>query len=477
MRSTTILLVSLAAFSFLPVLHAQQAQPGPAPDLAQEQNPCFDGLSFLAFEDGHNYAHSMDVEISGDRAYLLVGWSSGLETYDISDPTNPVFLNRQGPAVWGAKAYGDRLYAFSRQNGFRIYDISGSTPAFLGEYNPAPFEELYENGVLHGDTLYVAAHQNGVIAFDVSTPSNPALLDTIDLADNDCWDVEFFGGYLFVANGHFGITVVEPLPSAIEVATLPMPGLTNHIVLDGSVAFLSLGGDGVATVDLSTPTSPQVMDTAPSKGNAFGSGVANHMAVVGSWSMLELFDISDPADIRLAGWDDTQTWAMGADIKASGNSEIVAVADWYGMSTHRTVIDSNPDIDFYPQHLDFGHVTGSETEVIKVHNYGAQTLNVDIGNIPPGFTVEPASFSVAPGFSRSVRITAGNSGTVNSYLLYNSNDPDEPVVRQFVYKNNSAFPQVGDAAPIFSLPDIRGTWHTLSDYQGKVVYLEFGGLW
>ena len=82
-----------------------------------------------------------------------------------------------------------------------------------------------------------------------------------------------------------------------------------------------------------------------------------------------------------------------------------------------------------------------------------------------------------PGFSRSIQITARGPSTVNGPLHYNSNDPDEPVFKQFVYKNNTVYPQVGETAIDFTLYDVEGNWHTLSDYQGKVVYLEFGGLW
>ncbi|MCB2211886.1 peroxiredoxin family protein [bacterium] len=34
---------------------------------------------------------------------------------------------------------------------------------------------------------------------------------------------------------------------------------------------------------------------------------------------------------------------------------------------------------------------------------------------------------------------------------------------------------VGDPAPDFTLQDTDGNWHTLSDYEGKVVFLFFMG--
>ncbi len=48
---------------------------------------------------------------------------------------------------------------------------------------------------------------------------------------------------------------------------------------------------------------------------------------------------------------------------------------------------------------------------------------------------------------------------------------------QEVYKNRSSFPQYASLAPDFTLEGTDGVMHTLSDYQGKVIYLEFGGAW
>lgn len=37
--------------------------------------------------------------------------------------------------------------------------------------------------------------------------------------------------------------------------------------------------------------------------------------------------------------------------------------------------------------------------------------------------------------------------------------------------------QVGDTAPDFSLPDVNGEYHSLSDYEGQVVLINFWASW
>lgn len=210
---------------------------------------------------------------------------------------------------------------------------------------------------------------------------------------------------------------------------------------------------------------------------AFGSGIWNHKVAVGSWKCLEVFDVSDPTRIVRIASENTKTWAMGADIKAYGNDALVAVADWRGMSTYQTELDGEPDIDVVPDTVDFGEVGIAATETVVVRNGGNAVLNVNVGNVPTAFDVHPLTFSLHPGAARRVRIDADGSGSVNGTLHFYSNDPDEATFSQYVYMNTSAFPQVGSEAPDFVLKDPDGFWHSLSDYRGRVIFLEFGGLW
>lgn len=433
-----------------------------------------DGLTYIG-SGSYGSAHLMDVEMAGDRAYVSRG-IEGLETWDISVPSNPVRLQGNPPAAWGAKAYGDRLYVFTRNRGFRIYDISGSTPSFIGNYDPFDADTLFENGVLSGTDFYVAAHQRGLFFFDVSNESSPSLQDELSLAESDCWDVEMQGSYLYVANGHHGLSVVDVTTPA-EVATLPLPGLANHLEIDGDVVVLTLGCEGIATVDISDPLSPELLDRIPTDGNAFGCGLYNHQVAVGSWTVLELFDISDPRNIKRTGWDNTDTWAEGADIAPFGNDTLIAVADWESLRFYRVGDDPGPDINVSPDRLDFGEVLVSEELKVEVKNTGTTLLTVDLSPTPSGIAVSPMSFSVPAGGSKKISVVASGTGSTFSSIYYNTNDPNESTVRQFVYKNNSSFPQIGSQAPDFTLNDVYGNPHSLSDYLGKVIYLEFGGLW
>ncbi|HIE05950.1 MAG TPA: hypothetical protein EYP58_04025 [bacterium (Candidatus Stahlbacteria)] len=434
-----------------------------------------DNLRFLGHNEV-NWAHLMDAEVVGDRAYICVGFTPGLEVYDISDPANPQRLYRMGPKAWRAVASGDTLlFLFCRLDGVVLYDISTSgSPVQLGQFNPSGSLEALEGGDLIGTTLYSAAHQNGIYAIDISNPSNPKKIDEIGLDTSAAWNIEAKDSFLYVANGRFGFTVVG-IDGGLHIASkLPLSGCANDLVLDGDVAVVSLGPAGLATVDISDPYNPVLLDTIATGGNVWGSGITGHLVVTGSWYLMELFDITDPAQIQKIGWDNTKTFALGADIR---DDSLIAVADWRGMSCYQVGPDTGPDIDLEPQLLDFSPVSGSVDTQVIVRNTGSTFLNVSSVSTPTGITANPASFSVPPGDSQVVTITASGSGTVAGNITYYSNDPDESARQQEVYKNNTSFPHYGSLAPDFNLEGTDGQWHRLSDYRGKVVYLEFGGAW
>ncbi len=435
-----------------------------------------DGLEFLGHNDV-NRAHQMDAEIVGNRAFIANGAGQGLESYDITDPTSPArtWLSN-GPNSWRCRAYGDTwLFDFCRREGVVLFDISGSgDPVRLGRFDPPGNREALEGGALVGSVLYCAAHQNGIYAIDYADPSSPQKVGALSLGPSQAWNVEAKDSFLYVANGREGITVVGLAGGMHVTARLELPGAANDIVLDGDVAVLALGVAGLATIDISDPHNPALLDTIGTDGCVWGIGNAGRLVVAGSWRVMELFDVSNPASIARAGWDNTFVWAHGADIR---DDSLIAVADWQGMSCYRVGNDPGADIDVAPEALDFGDVSGQRDTNVVVRNTGGGILSVTSIATPSGITANPNVFLVPAGDSQLVTVSAGGPGAVDTQMTLNCNDPDEPARTIEVYKNNSTFPQCGSTAPDFNLYGTDGQWHALTAELGKVVYLDFGASW
>ncbi len=470
MQSRSLGVVALVIATLLPGML------GTIPARAQSG---IDGMRLLGRNE-EEFAHVMDIHLIGDYAYTSIGLGMGLEAYDISDPTAPIRVFREGPSGWRAWAQGDTIYNFCHKSGVQLYDISAGVPVFLDGYEPADADVSYEGGVRIGDLLYIAAHQRGLHIVDVGSSGGPFFVSELSLAQNASWNVVESDGYLLVANGRFGLSVIDLSGAPMEVATLELSGLANDIAVSGDRAYLSLAADGVVAVDISDPLQPLLIDQAPTLGNAFSLGLEGDILAVGSYPYAERFDVSNPAAINLSGWDATKVYAMGADagVNTAGDT-LIAVADWRGIAVYAPTTDVGGDIEVFPMRLDFGAVgAGAPRDTtVLVRNSGAGSLSVT-AILPPGeITVDPSSFSIGPGGSQEVVVTASGSSSVRSTIGYISDDPDEPDVRQDVYKNNLNMPQVGSVAPDFSLVGTDGNTHTLSDYRGKVVYLEFAAAW
>jgi hypothetical protein len=356
-----------------------------------------------------------------------------------------------------------------------LFDISGSgDPVRLGRYDPPGNREALEGGALVGSVLYCTAHQNGIYAIDYANPSSPLKVGELSLNPAQAWNVEAKDSFLFVANGRDGLAVAGLSGGLHEVARLELPGTANDIVLDGDVAVLALGVAGLATIDISDPHNPVLLDAIGTDGCVWGIGIAGHLVVAGSWRVMELFDVSNPASIARVGWDNTSVWAHGADIR---DDSLIAVADWQGMSCYRVGNDAGADIDVVPEIVDFGDVTGQRDTTVVVRNTGVGALSVTSISAPSGITANPNVFSVPAGDSQFVTVSATGTGAVHTQVTFNCNDPDESARTIDVCKNNSTFPQCGSSAPEFNLYGTDGQWHALSAERGKVVYLDFGASW
>ncbi len=456
------LLVLSAGFVGTPVARAQDG---------------VDGLHLLGRNE-HEFAHMMDFQVVGDYAYASVGLSAGFQSYDITDPANPIWISTIGFPGWRATVSGNTAYNFQHGRGVQVFDISSGAALLMGSYDPQDNAVSYEGGDRVGDLLYVAAHQVGIEILDVGTPGSIAPTSRILLANNACWNLVESGGHLYIANGRFGLSIVDLSGTPTEVGSLPLLGLANDIEIDGDVVFLSLAGDGIASVNVSDPSNPVLLDRATTFGNAFSMGLVGDMLGVGSYPYVERFDVSNPSAIERSGWDASLVYAMGADVGVtSAGDTVIVVADWRGMAVYEAASDVAGDIEVYPTRLDVGRIETTADTTVVVRNNGLGSLEIASVSAPTLVTVNPSAFVLGPGESQIVTVTVGGSTPIRSTIRYFSDDPDEAESVQHIYANNTTFPQMGSEAPDFTLMGTDGSSHTLSDYRGKVVYLEFGASW
>lgn len=214
---------------------------------------------------------------------LVVGndaCDTGLQIFDIGDPTDPVLLSETGPG----HVHNTYLY----QHGNQAYVLLA-----------VPFAEVFDG---FGD----------LVVMDITDPTNPQMI-----AD---WGAGKDGGLAFGSPFFAGIPELPPGSDCTPPLGTPelcrgesFPGVLLHDVwAEGDTAYLSYWDAGLILVDISDPSKPEMLgrgDEPPTFGNDEGNG---HVAVParggnlvifgdedfapGPWGFLRIYDTSEPTD-------------------------------------------------------------------------------------------------------------------------------------------------------------------------------------
>ncbi|MEZ4652083.1 MAG: hypothetical protein R3E12_00350 [Candidatus Eisenbacteria bacterium] len=278
------------------------------------------------------------VAVAGSRAYVATT-SDGVYSIDISVATNPTFVARViTPVVSDVEADAGYLYTSSSNNGFRIYDLTQpDAPAQVGQLSENAQRLVLADG-------YALLDQSGTKLVDVTDPTQPVLtgayrgagflgatvvdgvaylagglggLQAVDLGDHtnpaplttfpsgaSGKDLTTFGSHLAMLQGDLFqiVSLADPI-NPVNEGSLSMPGV-NGFGISGDYAFAVYQGQ-FHTIDLSNPSSPQVVATIAAPVAVYDLVVTGDRIYywndAGISTIVNTIDISDPlAPVLLA---------------------------------------------------------------------------------------------------------------------------------------------------------------------------------
>ena len=225
----------------------------------------FDPRIIASFSDSIGFVHSLDVS---DTLLAAANGSRGLMLLDVSDPSSPAYLGEVEPGLPGQRATRVKIsgeVAYVVDGDLHAVDISDPvSPFVVSSYvSPTDFEDL----ALAGDLAFVT-DGDGVIALDVSQP-----LDTLRWlgrlsTPGTAAGVDARNGILYVADREGGLRVIryEASGAMEELGWIDLGDEARDVAVRDDVAFVGLGGGGVAAVDVGDPGSPLEMDRFPTPG-------------------------------------------------------------------------------------------------------------------------------------------------------------------------------------------------------------------
>jgi len=430
------------------------------------------------------FAEHQEIDKVGD--YLYIFGVGGLDIVDFGNPAAPISVGRFEPPGHPYERYyrgtvgQGHAYCGAREDLLQIIDITN--PIFttrVGSYGATG--ETYEGSVLHEGYLYAARHDGGIVVLDLTDPAVPVMVDAVTSLQNS-WDAASLGDYVYVADGAGGLAVLNAVNAAapVHVASLPTSGNALDVATSPGLIAVACGSAGVDIFDATTPGSPALLSTYDSAGLAVSIELHGDWLYLADWDGVDVVDLVNPASPVVIGHEDTPVRAMGL----AGNGDRIYVADWSRVRAYDLGPTTTGDIDVSVDGITFGAVPvgASVDTILTITNTGGGVLDVtSVETFNMNFIVSHTSgFTLAPGASQDVTVTfnhvvAGYDGT---FLRIKSDDTDEPqVTMPLTADDNPNQLDIGEYAPDFSLVDMGGAVHSLSQYRGKVVVVAFFANW
>lgn len=272
---------------------------------------------------GSAFSDLYGLDVKGQLAYLADG-IYGLYIHNVSNPYATTLVawrdtpgNSNDVLVDGALAY-----VADGSAGVQVIDVhTPSSPTIIGSYD-TPGQAL--RLALQGHTLFVADGAGGLQVVDVSNPSHPCSVTAVSLPYT--YDVALYGGDVVVATA----SGVYTFRIAKGLAMLPIVGIYSggydfwDVRVQGDIAYVAAGPDGLLTFDVSDPANPVLLDQYSSGAVFYRKlDVQGHLAFVADYgSGFKVFDVSDPTNIKFA---DSRGLGYATDVCVAG--EVAYIAD------------------------------------------------------------------------------------------------------------------------------------------------------
>jgi hypothetical protein len=187
---------------------------------------------------GEAEGHTVSFARYGDTFYMVTIGGTGIDTWDVTDPTSPQHVGNVGipgtnygdytEAVWGVSWQGQYIYVGATNNGVKVVDAAD--PADLNVVAEVPTSAY--GGVSAGPVdaignvlvVMTPKESGGVATLDISDPTNPTRLAS--LSTSISYIGQFYRRWVFLIGSIRAWDVLSD-PRNIGVGSSPVGQLPN----------------------------------------------------------------------------------------------------------------------------------------------------------------------------------------------------------------------------------------------------------
>ncbi len=211
-----------------------------------------------------------DVALSGTYAFVAAG-TNGLKVVDVSSPSSPAIVGSAAPisgSVGRVAVKGDYAY-LAGSTGLQVYDVADPTHPFGVGFFDADGQGGIQDVAIRGSYVYASEgayfQPNNLKIIDMSNPTQPQLKDRASFG-MILHNVSLEGDYAYVTdqfpgNGLYAVNI-NPSSGAYlavygpceTVPGSPGTGAAHAVAAFGEYAYVGDTQSGFAVVDISNPT-------------------------------------------------------------------------------------------------------------------------------------------------------------------------------------------------------------------------------
>jgi hypothetical protein len=289
------------------------------------------------------------------------------------------------------------------------------------------------------------------------------------------------GDRVYVADGSAGVATVDVSEpgSPVLLEHTPLVGGATEVTAGDGLLFAAAGAAGVHVLRLDDSHGPALAATIDTPGSAVDVAYDGGLIHVADWNDVRTYDVTTPEAPRFVGAEVIDTTLDFPRVLAvSASADRVVAGDWSGLYEYAVspcLTAPNllaPRLPVQFPRTDPG--TQSAYSVV-LRNEGADPLVIDSIQATGPFQALAATLTIPPGKKDfvEVRFAPGDPAPASGELLLGSNDPDEPVV-SIELKGNQAALGVGDMVPDWEWMPIGGDAPLgTAGLRGNVVVLSY----
>ena len=423
----------------------------------------------------------VDMAVDSDRSLIWGVGQGGLIGYSIADEMAPLRIFTD-PKVGGSRFHHVHAFPETDQGKNWVYATHRSygLVAFDTTDPVAPFEskriteEGLEGMIQVEENFYAVSRSGEILTLDIDNLQAPTITHRSDALGLP-WTLMGDNSALYVADQELGLVVMnrtDPLRPAVE-ETHDLGGSVQALALNDSIVVAAAGSAGIQVFSRLHSLKLEWLATyAPGTSVQDLVLINDQLWAVTQESVL-VVDLSNPSNPKPLASRKTPYWAMTVD----SHNGSAWVGDWgalRGYQVDKTILAA--DID--PASSEILLNPDGESVTLEVKNRGPAPLLIDaITTENPDLELNyRGQLNLDPMENLTLTIDWAG-GELDTTLCVRSNDPDEGLLRIKVRTHGEDQSSLGKMAPDFTLTDLSGESHTLSDQQGHPVVLMYFATW